>query len=400
MYSKSLSCRIPAALAGAAVSFLFAACVAWAVPAENYSWNNVRIDGGGFVPAIVFNESEPNLIYARTDIGGLYRWNQSTQSWIPLLDWVGWDKWGWNGVISVATDPVDPDRVYAAVGMYTNDWDPNNGAILRSSDRGQTWQVFELPFKVGGNMPGRGMGERLQVDPNENSIIYYGAEGGNGLWRSTNFGATWSEVTNFPNPGNYVQDPNDTNNYLNQNQGIPWVLFDKSSGSPGNATPLIFVGVADKQNPLYYSTNAGQTWAPVPGTPTGYLPHQGVVDHVNGYLYIATSDTGGPYDGGLGDVWKYEIASGTWTQISPIPSTSPDAYFGYSGLTIDRQNPGTIMVASQISWWPDAIFFRSTDAGQTWTRIWDWTSYPNRSFRYIMDITEVPWLSFGANPQP
>src|SRR5690606_18709707 len=74
--------------------------------------------------------------------------------------------------------------------------------------------------------------------------------------------------------------------------------------------------------------------------------------------------------------------------------------FGYSGLTLDRQNPGTLMVATQISWWPDVIFFRSTDSGDTWTRVWDWTSYPDRSFRYEMDISEVPWLTFGTDPQP
>ena len=38
-------------------------------------------------------------------------------------------------------------------------------------------------------------------------------------------------------------------------------------------------------------------------------------------------------------MWKYAAATGTWTQISPIPSSSADDYFGYSGLTIDRQNP-------------------------------------------------------------
>ena len=65
--------------------------------------------------------------------------------------------------------------------MYTNSWDPNNGAIIRSADRGATWQVTPLPFKVGGNMPGRGQGERLSIDPNNNKVIYFGAEDGNGL---------------------------------------------------------------------------------------------------------------------------------------------------------------------------------------------------------------------------
>src|SRR5689334_16468978 len=48
--------------------------VATAAVGESYTWQNVRIDGGGFVPSIVFNPGEKNLIYARTDIGGAYRW--------------------------------------------------------------------------------------------------------------------------------------------------------------------------------------------------------------------------------------------------------------------------------------------------------------------------------------
>lgn len=371
-----------------------------AAPQEEYQWKNVRIDGGGFVPAVLFNRTEPNLIYARTDIGGAYRWSESEQEWVPLLDWVGWENWGWNGVMSMATDPVDTDRVYAAVGMYTNDWDPNNGGIARSGDRGETWQVTELPFKVGGNMPGRGMGERLRVDPNDNSTIYYGAELGEGLWRSTDFGATWNNVDSFPNPGTYAADPDDQYGYSNKLQGVVWVTFDSSSGTSGNGSDVIYAGVADKTESLYRSTDGGATWAAIPGAPAGLIPHKGVHDDANGILYVALSDTGGPYDGETGAVWKFESATDTWTEISPITAASGDLYFGYSGLTIDRQNPQTLMVASLNSWWPDMIIFRTTDGGETWTRIWDWANYPERSKRYEMDISSVPWLHLGANPQP
>ena len=263
-----------------------------AASAEAYSWRNVEIAGGGFVPGIVFNRTERDLIYARTDIGGAYRWNPATGRWVPLLDWVGWDDWGYNGVVSLATDPVEPDRVYVAAGMYTNSWDPHNGAILRSADRGATWQVSPLPFKLGGNMPGRGMGERLAVDPNRNSVLYLGAPSGNGLWRSTDSGATWARVTSFPNPGTYVQDPNDPNGYLTDNQGVVWVTFDETTGSRGAATRTIYVGVADKDNTVYRSIDAGATWARLAGQPTGFLAHKGVL--ADGSLYIATSDTGGP----------------------------------------------------------------------------------------------------------
>ncbi|MGA6222104.1 cellulose binding domain-containing protein [Streptomyces umbrinus] len=368
------------------------------IAADTYTWKNARIDGGGFVPGIVFNRSEKNLAYARTDIGGAYRWQESSKSWTPLLDSVGWDRWGHTGVVSLASDSVAPSKVYAAVGTYTNSWDPGNGAVLRSSDRGATWQKADLPFKLGGNMPGRGMGERLAVDPHKNSVLYLGAPSGKGLWRSTDSGASWSQVTNFPNVGNYVQDPTDTSGYASDNQGIAWVTFDESTGTGTNATGTVYVGVADKDNAVYRSTDAGATWSRLAGQPTGYLAHKGVLDATNGYLYLAYSDKGGPYDGGKGQLWRYATATGTWTNISPVAEA--DTYYGFSGLTVDRQKPGTVMATAYSSWWPDTQIFRSTDSGGTWTKAWDYTSYPNRSNRYTMDVSSSPWLSWGANPSP
>ncbi|WP_216589883.1 cellulose binding domain-containing protein [Streptomyces brasiliscabiei] len=366
--------------------------------ADTYTWKNARIDGGGFVPGIVFNRKERNLAYARTDIGGAYRWVESSKTWTPLLDSVGWDDWGHTGVVSLASDAVDPDKVYVAAGTYTNSWDPGNGAILRSSDRGASWQKANLPFKLGGNMPGRGMGERLAVDPNRNSVLYLGAPSGKGLWRSTDSGATWSQVTNFPNVGNYVQDASDTSGYASDNQGIVWVTFDETTGTAGNATRTIYVGVADKDNAVYRSTDAGATWSRVAGQPTGYLAHKGVLDSVDGHLYLSYSDKGGPYDGGKGRLWRYTTATGAWTNISPVAEA--DTYYGFSGLTVDRQDPGTVMATAYSSWWPDTQIFRSTDSGATWTKAWDYTSYPNRSNRFTMDVSSSPWLTWDANPSP
>ncbi|MGP3786318.1 X2-like carbohydrate binding domain-containing protein [Paenibacillus sp. 1A_MP2] len=369
-----------------------------AAPSDSYQWKNVVTGaGGGFVPGIIFNESEKDLIYARTDIGGAYRWNPANESWIPLTDFVGWDDWNKNGVDALATDPIDPNRVYMAVGTYTNSWDKNNGSILRSTDRGDTWQTTTLPFKVGGNMPGRSMGERLTIDPNKNSILYFGARSGNGLWKSTDYGVTWSKVTSFPNPGTYVEDP--SYEYTSDIVGLSWITFDKSTGSAGQATQTIYVGVADKNQSIYRSTNGGATWTAVAGQPTGYLPHHGEMD-ANGNLYISYSDGAGPYDGEKGDLWKLNTSTGVWTNISPVPSSSTDNYYGYGGLAVDAQHPGTLMVATLNSWWPDANLFRSTDGGATWTRIWEFEAYPNRKMRYTQDISAAPWLTFGTNPAP
>jgi hypothetical protein len=361
---------------------------------QTYAWHNAQIVGGGFTTGIIYNQTEPNLVYIRTDMGGAYRLNPVTNRWIPLLDWIGWDEWNLTGVESLVTDPVDPNRLYIAAGTYTNEWTDMNGAVLRSTDRGRTFERTNLPFKLGSNMPGRSMGERLAIDPHKNSILYLGARSGNGLWRSIDYGVTWSRVTSFTAVGNYAPGSGSIDGDL---IGVVWVTFDPSTGTPGNATQTIYVGVADTTTSIYRSTNGGVTWASVPGQPAdGFLPHHGVLAS-NGMLYITYSNHCGPFDGSKGDVWKYNTSNGIWTRVSPIPSSSSENNFGYGGLAVDAQHPDTIMVTSLELWWPDDIIFRSTDGGATWKRIWEWGGWPNRTFYYTQDISIAPWLDWGTH---
>src|SRR6266567_1603110 len=368
--------------------------------AQTYTWNNADTSGGGgFVPGIIFNPSQQNLIYARTDIGGAYRWDAINQRWIPLMDFVSFDDWNTLGVESIATDPVDPTRFYVAAGTYTNFFTTANGAILRSTDQGKTFQRTDLPFKLGGNMPGRSMGERLVVDPNLNSTLLFGTRSGNGLWKSADFGATWNKVTTFTAVATYVEKAGDI--YLGDTDGVVWEVFDPRSSTSGRSTQTIYAGIADKGNSIFRTTDGGTTWSAVPGQPTGFLPHHGVLSS-DGFLYVTYSNGAGPFDGTSGDVWKFNTATGAWTLISPVPSTNTnDDFFGYGGLAVDAKHPQTLMVTALNSWWPDTILFRSTNGGATWTRIWDWTSFPSRSFRYTQDVSLAPWLNFGnTNPVP
>ena len=366
-----------------------------AAAAQPYKWQNVKIEGGGgYIPGIVFNQTEKNLVYARTDMGGAYRSTDGGNTWTQLMNWVSYEDWELAGVDSLATDAADPNRLYLQCGLYTNSWG-SRGAVLRSTDKGNTFQITELPFKVGGNMPGRNMGERLAIDPNKNSILFMGAREGQGLWKSSDYGATWTKVASFPNPGTYIQDPNDTNDYLNHYPGVVWVTFDKKSSTAGNATKTIYVGVADLKESIYRSNDGGNTWEAVPGQPTGMLPQHGKMSP-KGILYVPYNNTQGPYDGSTGDVWKLETATGVWTRISPIPSTdTANCYFGYGGLAIDPQNPDIIMAASLSSWWPDGYIWRSKDGGNTWSPIWSIAGYPNRVNKYTLDISQAPWMDFG-----
>ena len=280
--------------------------------------------------------------------------------------------------------------------MYTIDWDPNPGAIIRSSDRGATWASTDLPFKVGGNMPGRGMGERLAVDPNNPDILYFGARSGNGLWRSTDGGVSWEQVTSFPNPGTYVPDPSDAGGYNGDVVGLAFVTFDSTSAVVGGATSRIFVGTADNVTAsVYVSEDAGATWSAVPGQPRRYFPHKCKLQPDEKALYLTYSDGAGPYDGTAGAVYRYDIAAAAWKDITPV--SGDDLYFGFGGLGLDMQNPGTLVVASLNSWWPDAQIFRSTDSGETWSPIWEWTAYPEQNWYYGLYVSRPLFISLSLS---
>ncbi|MFF8673146.1 RICIN domain-containing protein [Streptomyces sp. NPDC015242] len=306
-----------------------------------YVWRNAQVVGGGYVTGLVFNPREKGLLYARTDMGGAYRWDSAAEQWIPLTDWIGEKDWNLLGIDSVATDPVAPERLYLMAGTYTNDW-AGNGAILRSTDRGRTFKRTDLPFKVGGNEDGRGAGERLVIDPADHGTLLLGSRR-NGLWRSTDHGVTWRQVASFP-----VKDG------ASSGAGISFVTY----GPAGSKT--IYVGVNDRATSLYRSTDGGSTWQAVSGQPTGLLPQHGVLSG-DGSLYLTYTDNLGPNGVTAGSVWKYTPNRGAWKNISPSQGG-----YGFSGLAVDPRKPSTVMVTTLGRWWPEDEIYRSTDGGTTW----------------------------------
>src|SRR4051812_49661412 len=91
-------------------------CYSLLAQTENYQWNNVAIGGGGFVSGIITSKTEQGLMYARTDVGGAYRWDKVNSVWVPLTDFVGESEVGLLGVESIATDPTAPSKLYMLAG--------------------------------------------------------------------------------------------------------------------------------------------------------------------------------------------------------------------------------------------------------------------------------------------
>jgi xyloglucan-specific exo-beta-1,4-glucanase len=225
-------------------------CVADAAPTPpSYQWTSAPFGGGGFVSGLVYHPKVRGLVYARTDIGGAYRWDVVAKRWIPLNDDLGRDDNQLMGALSLAVDPNDPQRVYiAAVRAQEAVYSP--AALLASDDQGANWRRVDLPFKLGGNQDGRSMGERLQVDPNDGGILLLGSSH-DGLWKSADRGKTWRRLAGL------------------KADAVGLVQFDPASGHAGAATPVVYVGTLDTKGPaLWRSRDAGETWEPIAGLPS------------------------------------------------------------------------------------------------------------------------------------
>jgi len=166
-------------------------------PPPSYAWTNVKVVAGGYVTGLYFHPTTQNLMYARTDVGGAYRWGPNDTQWVPLLDWTTRANWWQIGVEAIGLDPTNANNLYIAVGMYAaENWD-GNGAMLVSTDQGNTFTTVPLPFKNGSNDNGRNTGERIAVDPNLPATVYFGTRLA-GLQISTNSGAAWTQVIGLP----------------------------------------------------------------------------------------------------------------------------------------------------------------------------------------------------------
>jgi len=379
-------------------------------PPPAYAWTNVKIVAGGYVTGVYFHPRQQNLVYARTDVGGAYRWGPNDTQWVPLLDFTTRANWWQLGVEAIGMDPTDPNKLYLAVGEYANEnWD-GNGAMLVSSDQGNTFTTAALPFKNGSNDNGRNTGERIAVDPNLPSAVYFGTRVA-GLQVSTDSGATWKTAAGLPVTAT-----------ANGN-GVVAVLPMKSSGSSGSASPAVYAAVAGTgvktgtvTDPvgLYVTTNGGSTtstWTAVTGQPsfatatTPLAPLQAQVGP-NGALYILYGDRTGPGTMTQSQLWKFVPSSswttGTWTQIAlPNQTLSINTSNGYGGLAIDPSHPGVLLIGTLDQYYPTGdVVYRSNDDGATWRDVSS-VKFPNSPGSAspglaTHDLTLSPWLAFGG----
>ena len=364
------------------ILLLLVQIVAYAQTPQLYDWQNITMNGGGYVDGFSFSKAKKGLLYARTDMGGAYRWEEKTKKWTPITDkFVSWNDMG---ILSIAADPKDSNKVYMAVG---NPW----GAFYRSTDKGESWTKSTFPItsmQLWGNGIGRATGERLQIDPNQTNILFLGTSR-DGLLKSTDQGATWSVVNTFPK------------------KKTLFVAIDATTGNSKLASQTIYIGTSDHYDEtdttasglevsgdtsvggIYVSRDAGATWKLLENQPTKIepktwfqaknkistpaVPYQAAFG--GNYIYFTfgehdkipncnPNNSGSCNNGGL---YRYDKVKKTWKELLPDAHNAQGAY---CAVAVHPTKSNVILVGTLGQYYPkfDQLF-ASIDTGATWTRL-------------------------------
>lgn len=349
---------------------------------DTMNWGAVQISGGGFVSGIVTGKS---AMYARTDVGGAYKYNYQTQSWDQLMAFITEADRGLLSVDAMAIDPTDDNTAYFLCGCayFSN----AKTSILRTTDGGKTFSEVDVTdmIQVMGNGDGRHCGESIAVDPDNPNIIYCGGDvctGDSALIMSKDGGKTWSQVSGYGKLGyfkNSIKWPTWTDHMVNavsdgayntQNGVASIRIYNGKVYVATSITGAANVAVADVGSDNFTTLSAD--------LPTTVFPSR-INQDCNGNLLI-TYVAGLAFGNGSGGVYKYDPKTGKTTNISPVNNS-----FGACVSAPDNANEliaTTCAVWSSQSWSKDSTcwgewLYRSEDGGTTWTTI-----YPGKMGEY------------------
>lgn len=201
-------------------------------------WN----PGIGRVNEVAVHPNDPNIVFAGTPQGGLWRTNNLGQSWTPLTDFLPS-----LGVSGIAISPTNPNVMYIGTGdAYGGD--SYSTGIYKSMDGGETFERTNLYWEYTQNRLCR----KMDIHPQDENIVI--ASTTTGLLKTTDGGQSWVNVIS----GNFYDvkfkhgDPSVVyaitpgGFYLSTNGGDS---FQQTTDGVNNAGTNRFVMATTKANP-------------------------------------------------------------------------------------------------------------------------------------------------------
>jgi len=323
------------------------------------------------VGAIAVAPSDSNVLYVASGEGlhrpdlsvgdGIYRSADTGKTWTHLGLREG------EQIPALAVDPGNPNRLFAAV--LGHPYGPNvERGIFRSEDGGKSWEkVLYKNERVGGS--------GVVIDPKNPRVVYasmweetlgpwedanaYPGTGG-GLFKSTDGGTTWKQLTNGLPPG-LVQ----INVAISASE--PQRLYATAS------TTVQTEYATDKGMGVYRSDDAGETWRKITDDPRPAMKIGGgdlsviAVDPQNADVVYSTSIvTVRSTDGGK-----------TWISLRGAPGGDD-----YQNIWINPRDPKILLVVS------DQGAIISTNGGESWS---SWYNQPTAQLYHVAATNTFPY---------
>ena len=255
---------------------------------------------------------------------------------------------------SIAFHPTDPNTFYIAAAQ---------GGVWKTIDGGINWT------KITETLPTLACGDIVVVQSNPN-ILYLGtgelnysqdSQYGNGIYKSTDAGATWVQVAASslvgnrcsmmavdPVNSNIVYAATNTAVFKSTNAGANWNNTGSGSGvnciilNPNNSQ-IIYIAIGSTNaGQIRKSTDAGTTWTTLTGgLPTGMgRIHLALAKSNPSIIYASISNSSGSLVG----LYRTTDDGTTWTS----QATSPN-YLGTQGwydnsITVKTTDPNVVLV--------------------------------------------------------
>ncbi len=320
-----------------------------AMPDTNAGPSNWTLLGpgniGGRIRSILIHPTNPSTMWVGSVGGGVWKTVNAGNAWTMTADIPA--------VLTVTTmvlDPQTPTTLYAGTGeecFFGNGEGSSNSAVaqgagvFKSTDGGDTWVHLPATGTAAWNSVAR-----LAIDPTNPSTLV--AATISGIWRSTDAGATWSQRT--------------TRLTLD-------VEFD-----PNDATKL----VAGRDDGIaQWSIDGGITWNDTARFPNVTRVELEYARSVPDMVYASTSVQGANLT-----LWRSTDGGRTFTVRSSGSIVSTLSNYD-NALWVDPTNENRVIVGGL-----DA--YRSANGGSTWTKISNWSSYPNSAHADQHEIVEHP----------
>jgi photosystem II stability/assembly factor-like uncharacterized protein len=317
------------------------------------------IDGGetwwplalaGFRPFDIAFEPDNHLVGYASSSTAVYRTLDGGESWETVPDLPPLR------VNALAIDPDVPSTVYAG----------GEGGLYKSIDRGDSWGLLSS------GLPSTAQGRKLAISPSEPATVYYSAfDSGSQttrVFRSTNAGATWSQVLSSPQTVTTLAvaptDPSTV--YVGASQrgllasldgGATWADRPSPSTrpwtlafSPASADTL-YLGAVEGG---FRSTDGGATWSGLGNLPAGGQVRSLAVSEADPTRVLAGTCC---Y---LGGVYRSLNGGESWQAASAGLAGDSNIW----SVAVDPSDPGVVFAG--ISGGTDLSVFRGSDNGERW----------------------------------